>query len=185
MGPIKKDRLDPKYSYIVSLSPEEVAWEFLRRNDNYVQDYRAEQFASSTTSSGMSSATRARKWGYDFLVDPDCPAADTLILWQPERLARLVRLSPTPYGADCLVRFEPGRWGGRQLGQSVPDGYHMVVAPALGAEHHSLLTCAEPPRVGTPLTPLPAFDAWHPERLAATLAFWRFAQYPRVTRAHL
>ena len=31
--------------------------------------------------------------------------------------------------------------------------------------------------------PLPTFDAWHPERLAATLAFWRFAQNPRSSPA--
>ncbi len=119
--------------------------------------------------------------GYDFLVDPNSTAAETLVLWQPERLARLVRLSPTPYATDCLVRFEPDRWGGRQLGRIVPDGYQLVVAPALGIEHHLLLSCAEVPGAGTPLAPVPAFDAWHPERLAATLAFWRFAQYPRVT----
>jgi hypothetical protein len=66
MGPIKKDRLDPRYGYIASLSPEGVAWEFLRRNDNYVQDYRAEHFASPTTSSTISSSSRARKWGLRF-----------------------------------------------------------------------------------------------------------------------
>jgi hypothetical protein len=115
-------------------------------------------------------------------MNPDCSAADTLILWQPEKLARLVRLSPTPYSTECLVRFEPGRWGGRQLGRGVSDGYQLVVAPTLGVEHHLLLTCAEPPGTGMPLAPVPDFDAWHPERLAATLAFWRFAQYPRVTQ---
>ena len=30
---------------------------------------------------------------------------------------------------------------------------------------------------------MPSFDAWHPERLAATLAFWRFAQHPRSSPA--
>jgi hypothetical protein len=70
MGPIKKDRLDPRYGYIASLSPEGVAWEFLRRNDNYVQDYRAEQFASPISSLVISSASRARKWGLRFPGGP-------------------------------------------------------------------------------------------------------------------
>ena len=30
---------------------------------------------------------------------------------------------------------------------------------------------------------MPSFDAWHAERLAATLAFWRFAQSPRSSPA--
>jgi hypothetical protein len=70
MGPIKKDRLDPRYGYIASLSPEGVAWEFLRRNDNYRADCRAEQLGSLATSSANSSASRARKWGLRFPHEP-------------------------------------------------------------------------------------------------------------------
>jgi hypothetical protein len=66
MGPIRKDRLDPKYDYVASLSPEGVAWEFLRRNNNYVADYRAEQLDGAATSAALSSAGVARKWGLRF-----------------------------------------------------------------------------------------------------------------------
>jgi hypothetical protein len=66
MGPIKKDRLDPRYGYIASLSPEGVAWEFLRRNDHYVEEYRGEQRKSSLTPLSVSPAGLARKWGLRF-----------------------------------------------------------------------------------------------------------------------
>jgi hypothetical protein len=120
---------------------------------------------------------------YDFLLDPERSAVDTLVFWHPERLAGLVRLSPAPHAFGSLVRFEPGCWGGRQLGRRTPDGYQLIVSPTPAIQHQLLMASSEPPRIGTPLALVSDFDAWHPERLAAALAFWRFAQYPRVTQA--
>ena len=91
--------------------------------------------------------------------------------------------APDNIAWDSLVRFEPDRWGGRQAGRSTLDGYHLIMAPAVAVEHHLFFADAHPPPVGTPLMPLPSFDAWHPERLDATLAFWRFAQNPRSSPA--
>ena len=107
------------------------------------------------------------------------------MFWRADALARLVRLAPAPEGlaADSLIRYEPERWGGRQAGWSTPDGYHLILAPAPGIEHHLIFSDTDPPRPGTALMSLPSFDAWHPERLAATLAFWRFAQHPRSSPA--
>jgi hypothetical protein len=85
--------------------------------------------------------------------------------------------------ASSLIRYEPERWGGRQMGRSTPDGYHLILAPAPGIEHHLIFSDPDPPQSGTALIPSPSFDAWHPERLAATLAFWRFAQHPRSSPA--
>jgi hypothetical protein len=72
---------------------------------------------------------------------------------------------------------------GQRAGRSTSDGYHLIVVPAPGVEHHLFFADADPPPVGTPLVPLPGFDAWHPERLDATQAFWRFAQNPRSSPA--
>ena len=107
------------------------------------------------------------------------------MFWRADALAGHVRLVPAPDGiaADSLVRFEPDRWGGRQAGRPTPDGYHLILAPATGVEHHLFFANADPPPVGTPLVPQPSFDAWHPERLEATLAFWRFTQNPRISPA--
>jgi hypothetical protein len=110
---------------------------------------------------------------------------DAFVFWLADALARHVRLAAAPdcIATESLVRFEPDRWGGRQAGCSTPDGYHLIVAPAIGVEHHLFFVDADPPPVGTPLTPQPSFDAWHPERLEATQAFWRFAQNPRSSPA--
>jgi hypothetical protein len=57
------------------------------------------------------------------------------------------------------------------------------VAPARGIEHHLIFGDSGLPPHGRALMPLPSFDPWHPERLTATLAFWRFAQNPRSSPA--
>jgi hypothetical protein len=122
--------------------------------------------------------------GYDFLEDPNKTGLEASVFWRADALARLVRLTPLPEGlAGSLIRYEPGHWGGRQAGRPTPDGYHLIVAPARGVEHHLIFGDAGPPPHGRALMPLPSFDAWHPEHLAATLAFWRFAQNPRSSPA--
>lgn len=107
------------------------------------------------------------------------------MFWRADALARHVRLAPAldSIAPDTLVRFEPDRWGGRQAGCAMPDGYRLIVAPTIGVEHRLFFADVDPPAVGTPLVPQPSFDAWHPERLEATLAFWRFAQNPRSSPA--
>jgi hypothetical protein len=121
--------------------------------------------------------------GYDFVEPPEQTGLDALIFWRADVLSRLVRLAPMRRSLDSLVRFTPERWGGRQRGRATPDGYHLIIAPDPGVTHHLLLPGRGPPAIGTPLVPMPAFDPWHAERVDATLAFWRFAQEPRVSRA--
>jgi hypothetical protein len=123
--------------------------------------------------------------GCDFLEDPRKTGLEAFVFWRADALARLVRLAPAPEGlaAGSLIRYEPERWGSRQAGGSTPDGYHLILAPAPGIEHHLVFRDPDPPPLGAALMPLLSFDAWHPERLAATLAFWRFAQNPRSSPA--
>jgi len=104
------------------------------------------------------------------------------VFWQADLLARIVRLTHVHHVADSLVRYEPERWGGAQMGCETPDGFHLIIMCRDGNEHRLLLPGTHPPPTGTPLAAVAALDPWHPERLAATLAFWRFAQNPRVTR---
>lgn len=131
------------------------------------------------------SLTTAGAGGSDVLANPERTGLDTFVFWRADALARHVRLATAPDSitTDSLVRFEPDRWGGRRAGRSTPDGYHLIVAPAVGVEHHLFFADVDPPPIGTPLVPQPSFDAWHPERLEATLAFWRFAQNPRSSPA--
>ncbi|MDR3529309.1 MAG: DUF2285 domain-containing protein [Rhodopila sp.] len=131
------------------------------------------------------SPTGAAAGGRDFLEHPGRSGLEALVFWRADALARHVRVVPASErtSGDGLVRFEPARWGGRQAGRATPDGYHLIVSPSHGVEHHLFFTDPDPPPAGTKLMPMPAFDAWHPERLEATLAFWRFAHHPRVSPA--
>jgi len=123
--------------------------------------------------------------GYDFLEDPDKTGLEAFVFWRADSLARLVRLAPASeaLAAGSLIRYEPERWSSRQAGRPTPDGYHQILAPAPGIEHHLIFSDPNPPLPGTVLMPVPSFDAWHPERLAATFAFWRLAQNPRSSPA--
>lgn len=143
------------------------------------------QRASLRTHLPTRSLTTAGVGGSDVLADPDRTGLDAFVFWRADALARHVRLAAAPDGiaAGSLVRFEPDRWAGRQAGRATPDGYQLILAPVIGVEHRLFFADADPPPLGTPLVPLPSFDAWHPERLEATLAFWRFAQEPRSSLA--
>lgn len=52
------------YDYIHDLSPEELAWEWLRRNDSYREDYR--RAARRKRLSGSEATEFAREWGLRF-----------------------------------------------------------------------------------------------------------------------
>ncbi|WP_246138474.1 DUF2285 domain-containing protein [Nitrospirillum bahiense] len=121
--------------------------------------------------------------GCDVLADPALTAQEAFVFWRADALARLVRLTPAPLAAGCLIHFDPDRWGGRQAALLTPDGYQLIVSPRPGLAHHLLLPGPDPPAARAALAPQPLFDAWHPQRLASTLAFWRYAQNPRITRA--
>ncbi|MBB6254948.1 DUF2285 domain-containing protein [Nitrospirillum iridis] len=121
--------------------------------------------------------------GCDVLADPALTAREAFVFWRADVLARLVRLTPAPLAAGCLIHFDPDGWGGRQAALLTADGYHLIIAPRPGLAHHLLLPGPEPPAAHAPMAPVPLFDAWHPQRLASTLSFWRYAQNPRITRA--
>jgi hypothetical protein len=104
-----------------------------------------------------------------------------LPLWRADTLVHCVQLRPA--GSETsLIRFRPDRWGGRQRSLVDVNLCQFIVSPRPGVVHYLTLPAPNPP-VGMPLSPIVAFDFWHPERAEATLAFWRFAQSPRVTRA--
>ena len=185
MHPFKRDRLEAAYRYIESLSPEMIAFEFLRRNDRYRDDYAL--------------AERDQRDPVGCLASPRSgPALGVTISWkiQTRRAWKLPSSgAPTSWLAMSVWRphlkvwrppaliLRAERWGGRQAGRFTPDGYHLIVTPARGIEHHLIFGDSGPPPHGRALMPLPSFDAWHPERLTATLAFWRFAQNPRSSPA--
>lgn len=62
-------RSSPDYSYIDKLVSPDIAWEWLRRNETYQQDY-AEADAQSLPLSEALAASLRKRWGLQFF----CPA---------------------------------------------------------------------------------------------------------------
>ncbi|MCW8308059.1 DUF2285 domain-containing protein [Acidiphilium sp. PA] len=105
-----------------------------------------------------------------------------MLFWTAEAIARAVhvRVGHDESIGNSLVRFDPDKWGAHYAGRPTADGYHLVVAPSSSVRHHLIFQSRDPPPVSAPLTPVVLWDAWHPERLEAAQAFWRFAAHPRV-----
>lgn len=73
------------YLYIVSLDPPGLAWEYLRRNDGYCNDWQHHGSGEN--------ARVAEPWGLRFLEDPKLDARDADVDWLPD--------------PDALVGFGP------------------------------------------------------------------------------
>ena len=108
-----------------------------------------------------------------------------MLFWIAEATARVVhvRVGTDETIGESLVRFDPDNWGAHYTGRPTPDGYHLVVAPSASVRHHLIFQSRDPPPADASLTPVVPWDAWHPERLEAAHAFWRFAARPRVPAA--
>jgi hypothetical protein len=64
-------RLAEAYSYLVNLGPAAFAWEFLRRNSDYRNDYRSARKGDT--------AQLAKRWGT--AANPDLRADQVLDVW--------------------------------------------------------------------------------------------------------
>jgi hypothetical protein len=67
-----------EYDWMLGLSPEGWAWEFLRRNPDYRRDYIASLHAEN-----RSLTDKAAQWGLLEFVDPDIDARSAAIFWTP------------------------------------------------------------------------------------------------------
>jgi len=61
MHPFKRERLEAAYRYIESLSPEMIAFEFLRRNDGYREDYALAECDQRDASAAMPAPDRGSR----------------------------------------------------------------------------------------------------------------------------
>ena len=144
-----------------------------------------QQLSVLTTRSRKRHPRSAHDGGCDFLESPDTTGDRAMLFWSEEATARLVHVRVGTDGmiGKSLVRFEPDCWRARHIGRPTPDGYHLVVAPSSGVRHHLIFQSRDPPPPNAPLTPIIPWDAWHPERLEAARAFWKFAARSRVPAA--
>lgn len=77
------------YEYLRTLSREDFAWEFLRRNRHYNTDYRASDAVIQTIENGIPvtrqhrACQAAEKWGCLTFANPTMPAPSSELFWHP------------------------------------------------------------------------------------------------------
>lgn len=85
-------RLRTSYDYLDQLPPEGLAWEFLRRNEDYQREFAARKLNRKS----MVSADDIERWGLQFLSDPHDRAIDGPVLWSPAANPNVLVVVGTP-----------------------------------------------------------------------------------------
>src|ERR1700722_20047876 len=123
---------------LLELDRADLAWEFLRRNPDYREDFRQtlQRVATGEISEEAAMIEFSRRWGYPFARDPNLPANESPTIWRPELIPSTVVLVPAPEvfsEAHELSEsdFAPAR--GRVLNT---DGVQTLVEDHSG--HHSV-----------------------------------------------
>ena len=70
MHSFKRERLETAYRYIETLSAEMIAFEFMRRSDEYRADYAAAERERQDPPPAAPTPDRGRRWGLRFLGRP-------------------------------------------------------------------------------------------------------------------
>jgi hypothetical protein len=87
------------YAYLNELTPADLAWEFLRRNPEYIRDYRA---CSSSRAVKPPLPKRLPVAGVcHFLLDPGVGADRASVVWLPQLDPSAVLLAPAPPHFDA------------------------------------------------------------------------------------
>ncbi|MGH7089446.1 MAG: DNA -binding domain-containing protein [Stellaceae bacterium] len=81
------------YVYLESLPPDGYAWEFLRRNPDYQNAWRALGSEGNATRKGTS---KAAFWGLLHFEAPERDARSASVFWTPASLPSVVPLTPLP-----------------------------------------------------------------------------------------
>lgn len=99
---------DPRaYDYTARLSRREWAWEFLRRNQNFVEAWRTSQLeyglagydAGTTMLVSRYETPRLSEWGLLYSSAPDQNAQLAIVFWLPELCSSVLRMTAFPMSA--------------------------------------------------------------------------------------
>src|SRR4029077_13981720 len=91
------------YKKMQKAEAADFAWEYLRRNNDYREDYRNRQKIGSIAAAD---ATFRRRWGFLFAADPDQAFDAQTIFWAPEVLPTVLSVGwkaaeySRPYDVD-------------------------------------------------------------------------------------
>lgn len=109
--------MTPFYAYTLGLDGPGCAWEWLRRNPDYVEDYRRERCSQKRRTAAAKLGRRPRdcaeRWGLLIMEDPCLRAPEALALWRADAVSGVLRAGtrPTPGPSHRAFNFwtEPGR----------------------------------------------------------------------------
>ena len=93
-------RASAAYLYVLTLDRISLAWEYLRRNPDYIRDWQ-----------GLGEGTAAARWGLKALEDPALDARNGQPMWQasPEEQPRLVPFVDDPSSLGFSLWTVPGK----------------------------------------------------------------------------
>lgn len=120
------------YDYFDDLTPEQTAYEFLRRDPDYATAYRA---AGDGPEAEDELSAQAMRRGLRFAIDPSLRADETPVLWLPRHNPRLLLLTTLP---ASLVDGPTLRDAGPAGVLDAPEGAYLDLL-ALAPERQALL----------------------------------------------
>lgn len=157
-------RIAESYAYIFELAPQEIAWEFLRRNPDYQSCVNTINLSSDEDTSHL-----AKRWGLRFLADPALNAIETSIFWHPEICAYTVILDAGVCVTSKNITLTEDILSQAKI-RKAKDGQHILLRKA-GHIHQIFLT----PRaeITRQLHAVIPFDNSTKIRMIATAQLWR------------
>ncbi len=115
-------RSSEHYDYVEDLVSPELAWEWLRRNEDYQRDFEAAQ-VEPNADTAATEATRSR-WGLRFPVSPALDAKKAAPIWAPTSNTGVVMLTAQP--AILPKDARPSVIDAEAAGQSDAQGFHFL-----------------------------------------------------------
>lgn len=151
-----------RYGALCELSPADLAWEFLRRNPLYQDDFA--RFAET------GDARVWARWGLTFPADPALSSREQPIFWGPTVDARAVVLTVAPAVGPHTFSYAPQTWPGEFVERLAPDGLHALLR-ARDTDHR--LWMPTPIAAGEPVAFVVPLGADAARASAAALRLWR------------
>lgn len=148
------------YEALDILPSRALAWEYLRRNPEYVSD-----FVEADTVPRVSADAIAQAWGLRFAADPRLPAHETPVFWSAHAVTAVVMLAELPSGFATTLTAELPKHSVERIAD---DGLHR-----LGSDHAAQLWLIDRCTADGALGVVLPLDDKFPERAAAAVAFWR------------
>jgi hypothetical protein len=152
------------YRYAETAEPAGFAWEFLRRNPDYLLT-----FESSRAQPDGPTSQRIRRWGLRFPADPSRRADEEGVFWHPDEFKSIIPLQPAPPEWDA-ASTSLATWPSDAVYRYADDGMHIIVRH--GNTTHQLWLI-DPPREPSPMVAIIPLDATAPQRASAASCFWR------------